>query len=85
MPIYATGEQKAQWKGKIEYENGVKLIKNPKELLYGEIEFELEKDLSIGRVIKKGFIYTYKTSKESGYIRVKRYKIKNWEMIREGI
>lgn len=32
--------------------------------------------------IKKGFIYTYEVTKESGYIKVKRYKIKNWEIIR---
>jgi hypothetical protein len=30
------------------YENGVKVINNPKEPLYGEIEFELEEDLYIG-------------------------------------
>ena len=40
--------QKPQWKGKIEEENGVKVIKNPKEPLYGEITVELEEDLSIG-------------------------------------
>ena len=39
---------KPQWKGKIEYENGVKVIKNPRIPLYGEIAFELEEDLSIG-------------------------------------
>ena len=40
--------QPPQWKGTIEEENGVKVIKNPNEPLYGEIEFELEEDLSIG-------------------------------------
>ncbi len=44
----ASGDQKAGWKGKIEQEEGVKVIKNPEEPLYGEIEFELELDLSIG-------------------------------------
>ena len=43
------GEQKAEWKGKIEVENGIKVIKNPKEPLYGEIKFELKEDLSIGK------------------------------------
>lgn len=42
-------EQKPEWKSKIERENGVKVIKNPKVPLYGEIKFELEEDLSIGR------------------------------------
>ncbi len=40
--------QKAEWKGKIEIEDGIKVIKNPAEPLYGEITFELEEDLSIG-------------------------------------
>ena len=35
--------------------------------------------------IKKGFVYTCEISKESGYIRVKRYKIKNWKMIRDEV
>jgi hypothetical protein len=38
--------QKPQWKGTIEEENGVKVIKNPNEPLYGEISFNLEEDLS---------------------------------------
>ena len=49
MMIVSYGQQKAEWKGKIEYEDGVKVIKNPKEPLYGEIKFELEEDLGIGR------------------------------------
>ena len=40
--------QKAEWKGKIETENGVRVIQNPEEPLYGEIQFELEEELSIG-------------------------------------
>ncbi len=43
------GGQEAEWKGKIEIENGIKVIKNPGEPLYGEIKLELEEDLSIGR------------------------------------
>ena len=46
--FYTFGQQKAQWKGTVEYEDGVKVIKNPKEPLYGEIEFDLEEDLVIG-------------------------------------
>lgn len=41
--------QETKWKGTIEEKNGVKVIKNHKEPLYGEIEFELEEVLSIGR------------------------------------
>jgi hypothetical protein len=42
------GQQGARWKGKIEEEGGVKIIKNPDRPLYGEIKFELEEDISIG-------------------------------------
>jgi hypothetical protein len=45
----ARDPQKAEWKGKIESENGVKVIKNPREPLYGEIKLDLEEDLSIGK------------------------------------
>jgi len=41
-------EKNPQWKGTIEEEDGVKVIKNPNEPLYGEITFDLEEDLSIG-------------------------------------
>ena len=41
-------KQAAEWKGKIEEENGVTVVKNPKEPLYGENVFSLEKELSIG-------------------------------------
>jgi hypothetical protein len=37
------------WKGKIVTENGVKVVKNPTEPLYGELILQLEQDLSIGR------------------------------------
>jgi hypothetical protein len=46
--IFASAHEESQWKGKIEYEDGVKVIKNPIEPLYGQITFELEEDLSIG-------------------------------------
>lgn len=36
------------------------------------------------RIIKKGFIYAIKTDPDTGYYRVKRYRIKNWEQIRKG-
>ena len=52
LPLFITlisqGQQRSEWPGKIEYEDGVKVIKNPREPLYGEIEFDLEEDLSIG-------------------------------------
>jgi hypothetical protein len=46
--LLSFGRQETEWKGNVEIEDGVKVIKNPKEPLYGEIKFELEEDLSIG-------------------------------------
>lgn len=51
--IAAYNQQNPQWKGKIEYEDGVKVIVNPNEPLYGEIELDLEEDLIIGNEAKK--------------------------------
>lgn len=42
-------KKKTGWEGKIEYKKGVKVINNPVEPLCGQIQFELEEDLSIGR------------------------------------
>jgi len=55
--VISFGGQKAEWKGKIEYENGVKVVQNLKEPLYGEIEFELEEDLSIGNEEDENYMF----------------------------
>ena len=47
--IGVDGLQNPQWKGTIEEEDGIRVIKNPNEPLYGEIIFELEEDLVIGK------------------------------------
>jgi hypothetical protein len=44
----AFADQEPKWKGKIETENGVKVIKNPKEPLYGDIVFDLQEELVLG-------------------------------------
>ncbi|MCX6563392.1 MAG: 6-bladed beta-propeller [Candidatus Aminicenantes bacterium] len=44
----ASNRQKPQWKGTIDTENGIKVVKNPAEPLFGEFAFELEEDLAIG-------------------------------------
>jgi hypothetical protein len=49
--------QKAEWKGDIEYENGIKVINNPREPLYGEVKFELEEELSIGKEGDKNYMF----------------------------
>ena len=41
--------QKSKWKGKISEEEGVRIIKNPREPAYGELKFNLIEDLSIGK------------------------------------
>lgn len=49
--------QGKQWKGKMEYEKGIKVVRNPREPLYGEIKFELEEDLSIGKENDKNYVF----------------------------
>jgi hypothetical protein len=50
-------KQNPQWKGTIEKEDGVKVIKNPNEPLYGEITFDLEEDLSIGSEEDENYMF----------------------------
>jgi hypothetical protein len=45
----ARENQKPDWKGKVETENGVKVIKNPKAPLYPAGIFRLEEELSLGK------------------------------------
>jgi len=40
--------EKMEWKGTIEEENGVIVVNNPKEPMYGEEVFSLEEELSVG-------------------------------------
>jgi hypothetical protein len=40
--------QKPQWKGTIEDENGIKVVKNPKEPMYGDDVLSVKEELSIG-------------------------------------
>lgn len=46
--LVSFGEQKAEWKGKIEVKDGVKIVKNPKKPMYGEDVFNLEEELALG-------------------------------------
>ena len=39
---------KPSWKGKVVVEDGIKVVKNPSQPLYGEFTFDLEEDLTIG-------------------------------------
>ncbi len=43
------GRKKTGWKGTIKEENGVIVVNNPKEPMYGEDVFRLEEDLTLGK------------------------------------
>lgn len=49
MILVSCQQQKAEWKGTIEEENGVTVVKNPNEPMYGELILDIEEDLCIGR------------------------------------
>lgn len=49
--------QEREWKGKIETENGIKVIKNPREPLYGRIKLDLQEELSIGNEEDKNYFF----------------------------
>jgi len=46
-----------KWRGKIEYENGIKVIRNPEEPVFGELILELEEDLSIGNEEDENYMF----------------------------
>jgi len=48
ITLVLSGKQEAKFNSKIEEKNRVKIVKNPEESRYGEIEFDLERDLVIG-------------------------------------
>lgn len=78
--------QKFEWKGRIETENGITVINNPREPLYGEIKFELEEDLSIGREDDDNYMFygvgdIEVDSKENIYVADKRnYRIQKFDI-----
>jgi hypothetical protein len=49
--------QSPQWKGTIEFEDGVKIIKNPREPLYGDFVFDLDEKLSIGNETDDNYMF----------------------------
>ena len=48
--LFGCKKQTAEWKGMIEEVDGITVVKNPKEPMYGEEVFSLEEELSIGEV-----------------------------------
>lgn len=57
LSMHVQAQKKSAWKGKVEVEDGVKVIKNPEKPLYGEIKFELEEDLQIGKEDDDNYIF----------------------------
>ena len=49
--------EKPEWTGEVEFKNGIKIVKNPSEPLYGKITLELEEDLSIGREDDDNYLF----------------------------
>jgi hypothetical protein len=54
-----SGEKKAEseWKGTVEQENGVKVVNNPDEPFYGNLELVLEQDLSLGNEEDENYFF----------------------------
>jgi hypothetical protein len=50
-------QQKAEWKGIIEEVDGVTVVKNPIEPMYGEDIFNLEEELSIGEKEREEYVF----------------------------
>ncbi len=46
--MVSCGEKKSEWRGTMEEVDGVTIVKNPKEPMYGEDVFSIEEELSIG-------------------------------------
>jgi hypothetical protein len=55
--LVSYGNQKVEWKGRIEVEDGVKAVKNPDKPLFGELIFDLKEDLIIGNEEDKNYMF----------------------------
>jgi hypothetical protein len=49
--------KKVEWNGEVEIKNNTKIVRNPSNSVYGEITFELEEDLSIGREDDDNYLF----------------------------
>ncbi len=54
-----TGEKKAEseWSGTVEQENGVRVVNNPEQPFYGNLELVLEQDLSVGNEEDDNYLF----------------------------
>ena len=46
-----------EWKGTIEYRDGIRIVNNPEEPLYGHLQLDLEKDLSLGSEEDEAYMF----------------------------
>ena len=53
----ACQKEKTGWQGTVEEENGVKVVNNPAEPMYGELVLELEEDLAIGSLEDENYSF----------------------------
>ena len=51
-------KKKIDWIGSVEEVNGLTIVNNPKEPLYGELVFDLKEDLSIGDVQNENYLFS---------------------------
>jgi len=47
----------SEWSGTVEQKNGVRVVNNPEEPFYGNLELVLEQDLSIGNVEDESYLF----------------------------
>lgn len=52
-----TKEKTGEWRGRIENEDGVKVVANPIEPVFGEIQYQLQEDLSIGKETDDNYMF----------------------------
>lgn len=57
MAFISCRNQAPEWKGTIMEVDGVTVVKNPKEPIYGEITFRLKEDLSIGNEKDENYFF----------------------------
>ena len=55
--VFSIEQKSPEWKGQIEILEGVKIIKNPRTPLYGEIKLDLVKELSLGNEDDENFMF----------------------------
>jgi len=56
-PLPSRQNPASAWKGSVVTENGVRVVKNPGEPLYGEFAFQLQEDLKIGDPARDAYYF----------------------------